>query len=88
MHTSDTALSDWAANSAESAAACLARCAALLALSLSLSCSHAAFPQALRARTPPLGSSVVAHYLHPRLSADHENLGTSDSAGVDEDDFA
>ena len=53
MHTSDTALSDWAANSVESAAARLARCAALLARSLSLSCSHAAFLQALRARNPP-----------------------------------
>ena len=50
VHTSDTALSDWAANSAESSAARLARCATLPALPLSLSCSHAAFSQALRAR--------------------------------------
>ena len=28
------------------------------------------------------------HNLHPRVSTDGENFGTSDNAGVDEDDFA
>ena len=28
------------------------------------------------------------HNLHPRVSADREDFGTSDNAGVDEDDFA
>ena len=28
------------------------------------------------------------HNLHPRVSADDQDLGTSDDAGVDEDDFA
>ena len=36
----------------------------------------------------PLGSSVVVHSLHPRASADREDFGTSDSVGLDEDDFA
>ena len=37
--------------------------------------------------SPPLGSSVVNN-LHPRVNADREDFGTSDNAGVDEDDFA
>ena len=54
MHTSDTARSDWAANSAVSSAARLARSAALLAIYLSLSCSHAVFPQLCGLGTPPV----------------------------------
>ena len=57
-------------------------------LSLSLSCSHAVFPQALRARNPPWARASSLTTVHPRLSADHEDLGTLDNAGVDEDDFA
>ena len=45
-------------------------------------------PPGFTCSIPPLGSSVVTHHLHPRVSADHEDFGTSDNAGVDEDDFA
>ena len=88
MHTSDTARSDWAANSAASSAARLARSAALLARSRSLSCSHAVFPQALHAPYSPWARASSRTHLHPRFSADHEDFGTSDNAGVDEDYFA
>ena len=54
MHTSDTARSDWAANSAVSSAARLARSAALLALSLSLSLAPTrSFPRLCGLGTPP-----------------------------------
>ena len=53
VHTSDTSLSDWAANSAVSAAARLTCCATFVALSLSLSSFHAPRPQVLRARYSP-----------------------------------
>ena len=36
---------------------------------------------------PPLGTSMVADDLRPCVSADHEDLGTLHSAGVDEDDL-
>ena len=49
LHTSKTLFSDWAANSAASAAARLTCCAARLALSL----SYALWPHAFRARYPP-----------------------------------
>ena len=85
LHTS-ASLSDGAASSAVHAAARLTCCATLLALSLSSSSSHALSPEALHARSPFLGSSVVVHILSPRVSADREDFDTSDSAGVDEDD--
>ena len=53
LRTSKTLLSDWAANSAVSAAARLTCCAARLALSLSFSSLHALCPHAFRARYPP-----------------------------------
>ena len=37
---------------------------------------------------PPLGSNVVVDNLHPRVSAHGKDFGTSDNAGVDENDFA
>ena len=83
LHTSKTLLSDWAANSAVSAAARLTCCAARLALSLSFSSLHALWPHAFRARYP-LSTSMVAHDLRPCFSADHEHLRAGYDAGVDE----
>ena len=47
-------------------------------------------PGSLCSDPPPLslGSSVVVHHLHPRVSADREHFSTLHGAGVDEDDFA
>ena len=56
-------------------------CATLLALSLSLS-------SFTRRVLTLLGSSVVVNNLHQRVSAKREDFGSSDNAGVGEDDFA
>ena len=37
---------------------------------------------------PSLGPSVFTRHLHPRVSADREDFGTLDNAGVDEDDLS
>ena len=85
-NTSKTFFSHRAAFSAVTATARLTCWATLVALSVSLSplCTRCG---SFLARYPP-SSSIVVHDLHQRVSADREDLGALDSAGVDDDDLA